>query len=714
MPISALRLHRLLLVASFLVPGLVFAAASSWNYFEVHRETEDTVKRTAAILDEHARKVFDTVDLAIGRIDDRIKGKGWDEIGTPDTNAFLRGIDATLPQAVSIWITDRNGIHRAGTLDAGIGVDVSGAEWFQMLRDGNRGTIISPPFTGKATRRASFAVSRSRTTPDGEFDGAIVVSLSPEYFEGFFREASPPGPHVASLIRRDGIFLARIPERTEGMRLSLNAPLMRAIAEKPWFGMRPMVSTLDGRHLIFAYRKVGTNPVFVGFGIDRSMVLARWHLNVTVYAIVALLSSLTLCLVSLLAFRRACAEQSALMRLREEGEQRLIAEQRLRQSQKMEGLGQLTGGIAHDFNNLLAIIIGNLEMLQRQVRGDDKAVKLVERASRGAARGAALTQRLLAYSRRQDLSPQSISVPDLVAGMTDMMARSLGPGIRIETFFPPDLPPAKADPNQLEVALLNLAVNARDAMPSGGLISMTGRAATVGPEGMAGLQPGDYVCVSIRDTGTGMDEATLAKAVEPFFTTKGTGKGTGLGLSMVHGLAVQSGGTLRITSSPGNGTTAEMWLPRGEAIPDEKAARPLARPEALPFYRILLVDDDSLVLEATGAMLEELGHVVKSVASGKDAIDALLRDPSIQLVVTDYDMPGMTGLELAEHIRKRSPGLPILLASGHAEIPERAGLNVPRLTKPFRQEELADAILALMHVSDDCAASHENPRGRHS
>jgi len=696
--VSSILLHRLLLAASVFLPASIFAGAAYWNYGEIQRENHVTIERTTAILGEHASKVFDTVEQVLGRIDDRIKGKSWAEIASPETAAFLRSINSGLPQSVSIWITDRNGIHRVGTLDAGVGFDVSGSEWFQAQRDREVGTYVGTPYIGKASRAASFAVSRRRSTPDREFDGTILVSLSPDYFERFFRQAAPPGTHVASLLRRDGTFLARIPARTEGMRLSLGAPLMRAIAESPIAGTKPMISTLDGRNLYFSYRRVGNYPIYVGFGTERRFMLERWYQNVAIYAAVALLSGLTLSLVSMLALRRAHATQAALKRVKEENDQRLLAETRLRQSQKMESLGQLTGGIAHDFNNLLAIILANLEMLQTRVKGDEKSARMVERATRGAERGASLTQRLLAFSRRQDLSPQSVSVPELVEGMTDMLSRSLGTNIRFEAAFPPKFPPAKVDPNQLEVALLNLAVNARDAMPDGGVIMISGRSVVVGP-GTHGLASGTYVCVSVSDTGMGMDEDTLSKAVEPFFTTKGTGKGTGLGLSMVHGLAVQSGGTLRITSAKGKGTTAEMWLPVGDEEVPRQPARLRKGNEG--FLKILLVDDDALVLEATSAMLEEIGHVVKAASSGKEAIDAMLRDPNIDVVVTDYAMPGMTGLELAETLRRRDPSLPILLATGHAVLPERTGLRVPRLTKPFRKAELEDAIAAVTSLAKD-------------
>lgn len=279
--------------------------------------------------------------------------------------------------------------------------------------------------------------------------------------------------------------------------------------------------------------------------------------------------------------------------------------------------------------------------------------------------------------------------------MTDLLARSLGPSIQIATRFPSGLPPVKVDPNQLEMALLNLAVNARDAMPISGTITISARTEKVAAGNGYNLSPGSYVCVSVSDTGMGMDAATLARAIEPFFTTKGVGKGTGLGLSMIHGLAVQSGGALKLRSEVGKGTTAEIWLPRSDAI----AAAPVSDERARPEHRtctVLLVEDDPLVMSGTAAMLEDLDHRVVEASSGEEALRILRENASIDLVVTDHAMPGLTGLELAERIRAEWPDMPILLASGHAELPERAGLAVPRLTKPFRQDELASAIAALV------------------
>jgi PAS domain S-box-containing protein len=381
------------------------------------------------------------------------------------------------------------------------------------------------------------------------------------------------------------------------------------------------------------------------------------------------------------------------------------AQQALMQSQKMNAIGQLTGGVAHDFNNLLTAILGSLELVRRRVPDDPKITSLIDNAIRGGRRGAALTQRMLAFARRQELKAEAVDIPALVRGMTDLLQRSLESSISIETHFPLGLALVEADAHQLELVLLNLAVNARDAMPDGGSIIIAAREEAVAPGHSTNSTPERYVCLSVTDTGVGMDEATLTRAVEPFFTTKGVGKGTGLGLAMVHGMAEQSGGRLILKSRKGEGTTAEVWLPlakepAGAAGPYHEPAARAAEGELRPLS-VLAVDDDSLVLTNTVAMLEDLGHTVFQATSGKQALDIIRREKALDLVITDQVMPEMTGSQLADVIRAEWPNLPILLITGYAGEAEEASPNLPKLAKPFRQGDLAQAIAAAMPTEQE-------------
>lgn len=375
-------------------------------------------------------------------------------------------------------------------------------------------------------------------------------------------------------------------------------------------------------------------------------------------------------------------------------ETRLLEEQ-VRQMQKIEAVGQLTGGVAHDFNNLLMAVIGNLDLLRKRIAGDPRAQRYLDGAIQGAQRGAALTQRLLAFARKQDLQAKAVDVAGLVEGIRDLLERSLGPRVRIRYDLAPGLSPAMVDPNQLELALLNLAVNARDAMPMGGELTVELAENQVMDGQVEGLQSGRYLCLRVSDTGTGMNEDTLKRAVEPFFSTKGIGKGTGLGLSMVYGLAAQSGGALRLSSVLGEGTTAELWLPITEAALETQSAAAAAIPVAAP-STILVVDDDALILMSTVSMLDDLGHTVVEAGSGTAAMEILRTGQPVDLLLTDYAMPGMTGLDLARAAQKLRPDLKILLATGYAELPEGSVLDIPRLPKPYTQDQLASAVGALL------------------
>jgi signal transduction histidine kinase/ActR/RegA family two-component response regulator len=385
------------------------------------------------------------------------------------------------------------------------------------------------------------------------------------------------------------------------------------------------------------------------------------------------------------------------VRIEERTRERETALAQLFEAQKMDTIGQLTGGVAHDFNNLLMAVMGSLTLLEKRLPPDDQhSRRLLQNAVQGAQRGAALTQRLLAFSRRQELKPESVDFVALVGGMEELLERALGHGIDLLLDFPNSLPPVLADANQLELALLNVALNARDAMPVGGKMKITAVAQTIAsPEAELPLTPGDYVRITIIDTGVGMDEGTLSKATEPFFTTKGPGKGTGLGLSMVHGLAAQSGGLLRIKSEPNAGTSVDLWLPMAKTSA-VAIARPIQSPGLTPLTApctVLVVDDDELVMTGTAAMIEDLGHTSIEANSGAEALAKLAAGLEVDVVITDHAMPAMTGLQLAVCIQDRFPGLPIILATGYAELPaDPTKLGMQKLAKPCSQYDIAMAI----------------------
>jgi PAS domain S-box-containing protein len=370
------------------------------------------------------------------------------------------------------------------------------------------------------------------------------------------------------------------------------------------------------------------------------------------------------------------------------------AREAMAQSQKMDAIGQLTGGVAHDFNNLLMAVLGSLELIRKRLPEDAKLKLLLNNAFEGARRGVSLTQRMLSFARRQELSLTAVDVKALVSGMSHILDRSLGPLMTIETDIPEGLPSIKADINQLETALLNLTVNARDAMPHGGTIKLSARLAATPPMMGTKALNGECVVLSVSDTGEGMDSDTLSRAREPFFTTKGIGKGTGLGLSMVHGMTEQLGGRLRIESLKGKGTSVELWIPlfQGEILPVPAAEVTIAASDNKSLV-IVVVDDDQLVLTNTKAMLEDFGHTVIDAISGPAALEVIRKTSHVDLVITDQAMPQMTGMQLAAAIRVDWPTLPILLVSGYAELPSKTAFEVPKLAKPFSLDDLEDAVV---------------------
>jgi signal transduction histidine kinase/ActR/RegA family two-component response regulator len=372
--------------------------------------------------------------------------------------------------------------------------------------------------------------------------------------------------------------------------------------------------------------------------------------------------------------------------------ERQAAIEQLHEAQKLETLGQLTGGVAHDFNNLLTPIVGTLDLLQRKLAGQDaRTDRWITNALQSGERAKTLVQRLLGFARRQELQSAPVDVAALIDGMRDLVASSIGPAIELRLRRARDLPQALADPNQLELAILNLCVNASDAMPEGGSLTIAAESALIGPGSETKLPPGDYLRLSIIDTGTGMDPATLARAVEPFFSTKEMGRGTGLGLSMVHGLTAQLGGAFMLGSEPGEGTRADLYLPvtQDRADPDLLATQsPITDG---PPRTILVVDDEELVRKGTAEMLRALGHQAFEAEGGAEALMTLAVIPEIDAVVTDYKMPRMDGAELARRIRVQRPNMSILLISGYTGTADPVA-DLPRLNKPFGLNELAHAL----------------------
>lgn len=442
----------------------------------------------------------------------------------------------------------------------------------------------------------------------------------------------------------------------------------------------------DERFLDLLYQPIFDEGVVTGIFVGGYEVTERLKAEQALQALTAQLEHTVA--------ERTAGLTAALEALRKEAADRQRVEEALRQSHKMDAMGQLTGGVAHDFNNLLMPIIGSLDMLVRRGLGTERERRLIDGALQSAERAKTLVQRLLAFARRQPLQPTAVDIEELVRNMADLVDSTTGPQVDVRVDLPADLPAATADPNQLEMAILNIAVNARDAMPQGGVLLVRAQLETVRSEDHPGVPAGDFVRLSVTDSGTGMDAATLARAVEPFYSTKGVGRGTGLGLSMVHGLASQLGGGLTIDSTLGEGTTVSLWLPVSTSQPAGGRPQEECPAPFVAFGVALLVDDEELVRMTTADMLMNLGFEVVEASSGEEALRLLDQGLAPDLLVTDYLMPGVTGAELARRVRLSWPNMPVLVVSGYAEADGLAH-DLVGLTKPFRSAELASKLITL-------------------
>ncbi len=573
--LSAVRLHQVLLAVAFLVPAALFGSAAFQNREDVLRATNDTIARTAAIMHEHARKVFETQELVLARVDEHLEGNNAGEISQAGTSEFLAHLKKQLDQVVSIWVAGPSGTILAGSQPWPEGSGIAGRDYFDRQKAADIGLYVSQPFTGVATRTASFAISRRLTSAGPDFRGTIHVAASPEYFQRFYSEASPPYAHFAALVRADGYVLASDPALPEVRQLRPGGTFMRQIADNLDGGSFRAALSFDGVEREWSYRHVGAYPAYVLFGVPPDVMLRQWYANLWVYGVFAGLAALTLLAVSWLALNRARAEQAALAGLRRESAQRQAAEQQLRHVQRLEAVGQLTGGIAHDFNNLMTAMLGNLELIGRAAAamqadpaaaetGLAKIKRLADTAASAVQRGSRLTKSLLAFSRTQPLRTEAVDVNSMLQEFVDLIRQATGSRIAVELQLDPALPPAWADAPQLEAAVLNLAINARDAMGGGGVLQIKTSPAVMTADDLAGnseAKPGRFVCVMVGDDGAGMPPDVMAKAFEPFFTTKPIGQGTGLGLSQVFGFVRQLGGHVTINSVVGRGTRVSLYLP---------------------------------------------------------------------------------------------------------------------------------------------------------
>ncbi len=548
----------------------------------------------------------------------------------------------------------------------------------------------------------------------------LVAFLDLAYFHDFYQAVDPAENGAIVLHRRDGLVLARYPRDDAAVGTSFaGLSLFRDVLAREPAGTAIITAPGETGQRIIAVRTLRPFPLAVSVSASLDSVLAPWHTQagtivLTGLAAAAVIGALLLMLASesrrveaLLAdsARARAAAESANARLTEQMEERERTEAALRQAQRLEAVGQLTGGVAHDFNNLLTVLLGNIDLIQATTEGsaDQGLATRLERMRSAAERGAQLTDQLLAFARRQPLMPRPTSLNAVIAAMTDLVQSAMGGNIRVVLRLQEGLWPALVDTTQIELVILNLAINARDAMAKGGTLTVETANVTLASVEPAGELPtGDYIVVRVSDTGLGMSSEVAAKAFEPFFTTKAPGQGSGLGLSQVYGLARQSGGGVRIDSAPGHGTSVHVYLPRAQSeLEGAVHGSRLAAPKVTAGARILLVDDDEAVRVTTAMILESLGYVIETAVGGAAALARLaapLDTPGFDLLLTDVAMPGMNGPELADRVRALFPTLPIVFFSGYADPDAIAGRQILQrmVRKPFRAIDLAAQIEAAL------------------
>ena len=701
---AALRLLKTMLAASIVIPVALFSYASWISYQDTIAHADEQLTASLNILSEHASKVFQSIDLAVTSVD-AIAGDLPDEQIKARQEALhyqLSKLEKALATVDAIFIADRNGRALASSAIFPLPPDTSVADrdYFQAQAERNAGTYVGAVLQSRATKERFFGVSRRRPADDGQFTGIIMISVVPKVFTEFYKQLAGDTSASFSLARSDGAILARYPAPPGDVtHFGPDSEFIRNIGRQPERGIVTTTS-IDGTQRRIAYRKLGYSDLYVSDGLPTDEIYSRWIRLMASHLIFGIPATLFLFGLVLLTIRRTQAFYA-------EAERREVAEQALRQSQKMEAVGQLTGGVAHDFNNLLTIIIGNLGIAKRGVV-EARAERALNNALVGAERAAQLTQRLLAFSRRQPLNPRVLDVNKLIVSISDLLVRTLGENIELESIGAAGLWKVEADASELESTLLNLALNARDAMPEGGKLTIETSNAYL-DEGYcqqhAGVAPGQYILIAITDNGGGMSAETIDRAFEPFFTTKEAGKGTGLGLSQVYGFMKQSGGHVKIYSESGEGTTIKLYLPRRDGNEaahsvDEPASSERGRAET-----ILIVEDDDGVRQYASEILRDLNYQIIEAKDSATALRLLDADKKFDLLLTDVVLPGKNGRELATEVERRRPGTKVIFMTGYSRnaIVHHGRLDpgTALIQKPLIERVLAQKIRQILDSGSD-------------
>jgi two-component system NtrC family sensor kinase len=682
-------------VASLVVPALFFAYTAWADYRRLSQHAEERIERALDVIQEHTLKAFQTIERTIAETNEVVRDLSPEQIQADEARLQqrLKRTQDTLSQIEAIWLFDKTGrpLVSSTILPVSRDIDNSERDYFKAQATQDSGTYIGKVITSKIGGIRFFVVSQRRPAPDGSFDGIVAVSVRPEHFHNFYSRIARGIADSFGLIRADGEFLARYPARDGAMQLNPQSGFLQAIRHNQEAGHFTAVSQIDGIKRRIGYRRVQGYPIYAQAGIETAALARELWSGMSGLLGFGVPATLLLFGVSLYALQRTRGFHA-------EVERREVAEAALKQAQRLEAVGHLTGGVAHDFNNLLMVVKGNIDRLRRYP-AEERQKRSLDAIETAAVRGASLVRQLLSFSRQQTHEPAVVGMSRYLPDLQDMLRSSLRGDIAIEMRVPPDLWNTKVDLNELELAILNIAVNARDAMPDGGRLLIEAWNVTLRDPEIIGLT-GDFVALSLTDTGCGIPENVLPHVFEPFYTTKEVGKGTGLGLSQVYGFARQSGGTATALAESGRGTTITLYLPRTlEAAEGETSQmpEPLRRSGQ---GRILLVEDNADIAEVTRANLEEIGFQVTHVADARAALAALSAGAPFNLVFSDIVMPGdLNGVDLARILRREHPSLPVLLATGYSTVAQSAmdeGFTI--LRKPYDTAELGACLDKILGV----------------
>lgn len=705
---NAIGLLRLLLIGSVVLPATLFVTASWLSYRAAFRDARLELERSSQVAREHAAKIFNNQTLIADRINDLVRDLDAAAIRRKELSLneeFVR-LDERFPEIQNILLIDRIGhlLVSSAVYPVPSDVDLSSRDYFKAVVDERAGLYVGRLQQGYLLGRAFFGIGRPWHSSDGMLRGVIAVAIAPAFFEEFYRvligqDLDAAEDKVATLVREDGQILVRYPPVSgPPPRAPASGPFLTAIranSERGFYQSRSIVGSNPPERL-YAYAKIPDLPIYAVAGIDREIIVAGWRMTMASHLIFGLPATIALFTITRIALVRTRREEQALARAHEEVRMREQAEATLLHAQRLDAVGQLTGGIAHDFNNLLTVILGGAEMLRRRPADASAVQAQAERITLAVQRGSDITRQLLAFSRRQIVHPEVIDPNTRLEQFKPLLDQAAQESVQVSLDLGSSIGLIQVDPGQFEAALLNLVGNARDAMPQGGGIVIATR--SIYWKGGGELTPGSYVCVTVTDSGTGMEPTTVARAFEPFFTTKEIGKGTGLGLSQVYGFAKQAGGEVRITSSVGTGTTVELTLPRaiGNQLPVREPAREFSA-ETRKGAVVLVVEDDPDVLHTAVEMLKDLSCEVITATSGALALDSIRSAPKVDILFSDIKMPGgMDGVQLSIEAQRLRPDLQILLTSGYFEVSGHEQANEPSIMlKPYTKAELAARLASL-------------------